>query len=1008
MNKRLTCILVAVLLGAAGCSEKADVVYTCGNGILEDDEICDGMQFSENLNLVCSNGATANKSALRCNAKCQLDMSAACNAVCGNGMIEGDEQCDGLAMPTVNAACTNPDLTKLVCQNCRIVDNGICGTPAKTKPAWYAETCGNGQLDGGEICDGDIIASTAKICPTNMIPKGNPVFKCLDSCRGVDISGACVFGNGAVCGNGVLEGDEACDGTEFNQNALNAIQCGTGEKLVVSNAVCHQCQIESACVPAVRDDVGMIISEAVPHIFETAQTAGFDGIALEFTNMSKESADTSTCSLALISEQKIEQKFALSGLNASSFDARESKVLCVLKSGDVFNGACDSVLDDNYLLEIADVILDDMLHSRDGNRYLLGIVCGNDEIVDLMNLNSFVAGVAFGGVDFVRFCDVDPVTKSENALMGEGWSIESSTVNAPDYGLGSHCSANGQIKYCQYTVSRNTLDNRGQAIDLALEINIPGVTDKTASTDVDKSLQLKFIAGEVRNGTKVKESAIHHVDAHPDMEWQNNSGVDRYVGKLRNWDLYEGFLAMDVGTYTLEASISLDNGNTYYYCGPKGLISDYGVYNPEQRNTLVVSYDDEGGVCGDGIISASEICDGKLAREEALECANPGEVVVDPSKITCSNCGIMSTVNACSAVPATCGNGQLDTGEVCDGSNFPESAKTCPKSMVVKDKPDWHCDSSCLSADFNAACEYACGNGKLEEGEVCDSGNVPESAKVCPKDYVPLASPKWECNAKCSGIATETSCELACGNGKIDANEVCDGSQFDHVAAAAKCKDKSTYDESRATCMDNCKMDTAACVPEQQIVFDEFIVQRDSKGRALGVAISIVNYGAEAVEVGPCSISVLNAQGSYAVNGASAYSFLDLVGAEGSSYKLEPCQPIVVCSEPMGSQSEYQDIWGEHCDVVLGGYDSSNKVINNLFLNYPDIDTLQISCGGVFIDYFDFEGFRKALKEGNSHGKLKTSDQRPWPSRTSVDMSKRMDIDATYDIDAFASPVCTN
>lgn len=1002
MKKRLPLLLTAVLC-FAGCTEKAE--YTCGNGILEEDEICDGTLFSQNLNLVCSNGAQVNTSAVRCTDTCRLDMSSACSAVCGNGIVEGDEQCDGSNMPVIKAACENPDMTKISCQNCRIVDSGICGSSEfkKQNPSWYPENCGNGQLDSGEICDGSIISHAAGTCPQNMILKGNPVFKCLDSCRGVDVSEACIFGSGAVCGNGVLEGDELCDGTEFNLDALNAIQCGIGEKLNVEKAVCSNCQIESACVPTVRDDVGMIISEVVPHLYTSGQSMSFDGLAIELTNMSNDRIDTSACSIALISEGKIEKKYALSDLNASSFDARETKVLCSLKDGDVFNKACHGVIADDALLSIAD----DAFLTNLSVKLLLGLVCGNDEIVDLFNLNSFFKGVENYGVDYVRLCDAEPVTSTENAKLGDGWFIDSSTEDAPDYDLGNHCSVSGsQVNSCKYTVSRDTLDNRGQSIDLDLELNIPGITDKTSSTDVNKSLKIQFVAGEVKNGTKVSKSIIHQVGAHADMTWQNANGIDRYVGKLRNWDLYEGFLNMDVGTYTLDAAISFDNGNTYVYCGPKGIISDYGVYQAEKRNTLVVEYDDDGGTCGDGIISSSEVCDGTLAREEALECENEGEIVFDSSKIMCS-CSTMSTVPACSSIPPTCGSGTLDEKEVCDGSILPESAKVCPKGMTVKSDPDWRCASTCLSIDVDGACEYSCGNGKLDSGEVCDGSMVPEGAKVCPKDYVPLDSAEWVCNAKCDGVVTETSCELACGNGKLDSGEVCDGALIDHASAEAKCKGDTTYDSTRATCLDKCTSDTAACVPGRNIVFDEFIVQRDEKGKAKGVAISINNYGTEAVELGACSLSLLNENGTFAVEGAYYFSFLDIAGVEGNSYKLEPCKPLVVCSEPIASQSEYQDIWGEHCDSVLVGYDLNGRLIDNIFLNYPDIDTLQISCGGEYIDYFDFEGFLQALKGGNSHGKLKASDLRPWPGRTTADMSKRMDVDKTYDIESFASPVCT-
>lgn len=1001
MNKRSIFVLMTVLLFIGCDNDKTE--NTCGNGVLDDDEICDGAEINPNANIVCSNGNTPARSLIKCTSTCELDVLEACESSCGNNVIDANEQCDGNMMPMVTADCDNPDLTKLRCDKCRIVNDGVCPDPEvqPQTPSWYPENCGNGVLDDGELCDGTLIRPTSKVCPENTIPLGNPKFKCLDSCRLVDVSEACVPGKKTICGNGILEGDEQCDGSEFNQTALVNYECPANEKVDSSKAVCNtNCQIESACVPAVRDDVGVLITEVVPHLFYTQTTMSFDGLAVEITNMDKKVSDLSACSLALLSTRGVEKKFAFTDMSISSLKARETVVLCSLSDGDKFDGVCTAEIADNGIL-----------NNLSGMAYI-GVVCGsNDEIIDLFNLNSFITGVQNGGLDFVRKCDAERATTSATALLSVGWAdVDGSTVGAPAYGLGEHCSGLGsKVASCTYTVSRNTLTERSESIDLSLDVNIPGITDKTDKTDVTSGVQIQFVAGELRNNG-VKESIIHLIKPVADAEWTNAGGVDRYVGKLRNWDTYDGFLSSDAGTYVLDAKISFDKGETNIYCGPKGIVSDYETYTADERNTVVVSYDDDGGVCGDGVISSSEVCDGSLMLDEALECENAGETIFDKSKIACS-CSMLSTAKACAAVPQTCGDDHKDAGEICDGSDVPDDAKVCPNGMVELDNAEWSCTPTCLVADYEKACEVACGNGKLDASvnEVCDGEHIPDEVKICPKSYVVKDNPVWACSAKCDGIIQDNACELACGNGKVDGDEVCDGNVIDDVLAAATCKENSSYDSSRASCLDGCSLDTAACVYDMPFVFDEFAVKYDDNGKAKGVAISINLYGAEKLDIADegCNLSVLDANGKFAVEGAYYYSMAQLAGAaeDAAHFELDPCKPFVVCSEPVASESEYKDIWGDDCDALLGGYDYNGNVVNNLLLN-PAIDTLQVTCGGVKVDYFDMAGLRAAIAEGYNHGKLKASDMRPYAGRTTVELSSRMDLDKSLDMTTFAHPVC--
>ncbi len=75
-----------------------------------------------------------------------------------------------------------------------------CGTPV----------CGNNTTETGETCDGTDLAGQS--CTTQGFTGGT--LACNSTCSGFDTSG-CTTGGGAVCGNGVLETGEVCDGADL-------------------------------------------------------------------------------------------------------------------------------------------------------------------------------------------------------------------------------------------------------------------------------------------------------------------------------------------------------------------------------------------------------------------------------------------------------------------------------------------------------------------------------------------------------------------------------------------------------------------------------------------------------------------------------------------------------------------------------------------------------------------------------------------------------------------------
>lgn len=1005
--KRVYRICVVVLL-ATGCESRE--VSLCGNGVLDDTETCDGALFSSELHVVCKSGAVPALDRVKCTKTCALDVSEACEGFCGDGVIGAGEQCDGDALPTVTAACEQPDLTQLSCsESCTIVDGGVCGEALDG-------LCGNGKLDEGELCDGDLFRDGAQACPFNMSEVENPVYSCLGSCRLVDVSQACQ--SFSECGNGVIEEGEQCDGDLISETALAGISCNAKETRDATDPRCSSsCQITNVCFGSEPRQGSVLISEVVPHFGETADSIYFDGIAVEVANVGSVQVDVSVCSLALLNESGVQKKYAFSELGITSIKEHDNLVICSQSGEDKYEGICRATISEDGIIE------------NFSGMYYLGIVCGDeDTIYDLMNLNSFTAAVNRGAVDFIRHCAVEPATTSETAVFGDDWNITALTDDAPRYNLGSHCeSVNSKVEYCKYTISRDTLTARSQFVDLALEIKVPDITDVSNQTDVNSGMRVEFFPGVIKAST-VSSLNLHYDKGTADLEWTNEDGIDRYVGRLRNWDSDQGFWFSEAGDYTLDAWISFDNGQTYTYCGPEGIISKYELYIPSERNTIHVSYDDEGGVCGDGQLSSSEVCDGNEIYEETLICRESNKVITDYSKVSCYNCQWISTDAGCTERLATCGNGTIDadSGEVCEEGNIPESIKTCPEGYELIEEPEWEC-AGCLGVNTLKACRLICGNGVVDEGEACDTTQIPTSAQICPAKQAVMAEPTWHCNSACE-VATASACEKACGNGKLDYNvlssddsderynEVCDGSYINEEEAKKKCGSSEKYRKfkaSRAVCSDDCSVNKTACVSTVPLVFDEYLLDVEN-GEIKGLAVSLNNYSDEAVDLNnPYRVTDTN------VSTTACRLFLTETGEDGVTYKyqlsdhvkdddnddstalVKPCDPFVFCA---GETSGFGDV----CDVVLTQVTGSELTNDLLLPSSSKIFEMEVICG-IPVDYFDYDGMRTALqKNGTIHGKLKAADRDSWIDRDTIDVTQRMDLDSTGGIDSFAKPTCSS
>jgi hypothetical protein len=167
--------------------------------------------------------------------------------------------------------------------------------------------------------------------------------------------------------------------------------------------------------------------------------------------------------------------------------------------------------------------------------------------------------------------------------------------------------------------------------------------------------------------------------------------------------------------------------------------------------------------------------------------------------------------------PEACGNGQIDPGETCDpAGDCPKACPeiTCTRQILVgsPNQCNVRCQeekiTACASGDKccprgaspacntinDAECAAVCGNGTVEAGETCEpkadcqqkadgckddretlrtlSGDVESCTVTCTERKRPCQAGDRECPTTCSA-STDPDCP-GCGNGRIEAGEVCD------------------------------------------------------------------------------------------------------------------------------------------------------------------------------------------------------------------------------------------
>jgi len=235
------------------------VSVVCGDGTINGDEQCDGDDLGGEDCI--SQGFVAGT--LACKKDCTFDTASCAPNDCGNNVVEDPEQCDGMDLAGESCQSQGFTLGALACGGGCTFATGGCSNPS----------CGNDVVEQGEACDGSDLGGESCVSQGN--PGGGNLV-CLGNCSGYDDAACACFDEdlGTNAGPAITSGDTSgddndlapsCGGADGPDRVLEFTSTGAGtytfdtfgSAFDTKIALFSDCASELAC----NDDSGGLQSQ---------------------------------------------------------------------------------------------------------------------------------------------------------------------------------------------------------------------------------------------------------------------------------------------------------------------------------------------------------------------------------------------------------------------------------------------------------------------------------------------------------------------------------------------------------------------------------------------------------------------------------------------------------------------------------------------------------------------------------------------------------------------------
>ncbi len=711
------------------CPSSGICPVLCGNGVVDAGEDCDDGNLidTDQCTLTCRERNCTPGQLCPDGQACPA--SGICPDLCGNGTVDAGEQCDD-GNPTANDTCLQncrfrPCTPGQICPDGQVCPlNGIC----------LPLLCGNGVVNVGEACD-DGNEIDVDQCSNECEARCTPGLLCPDG-QLCPANGICPP---TLCGNNLVDLGEQCDDGPNNRSWLP-------DKM--KEMFCKPQCVRPACADGLDNDGDGLSDEDDPGCYLYL-------LSLENPGLTAQVITTLPPMEMLVG--KDDEGCPAGTIDRVTFCARtcEQGEICADGQTCLVNGTCPIQLCGNGVIDA-------------GEACDSGLPSGND-LCDATCHVSQAAGTCGDGVmsgALGEQCDDGNQIDSDacnNACRVRCDSDDDCTSGICNEATGV-CSApycgdsqvNTYLEQCDDGDLVDTDECRNNCkLACSAHSDCPsGECDFTSMTCVAPCGNGRLDPGEQCDDDNLSnnDACSNRCEIRCANDAQCSSGV---------CDESNGVCIDLCGNGVVDAGESCDDRNNSdtdtctNACRIRCLI---GTLCPDGRSCPVHGVC-PAGLCGDGRIDAEEQCD------------DGNTIAGDACSPTC--------MLRCDAAHA-CPDGLLCEGGAC---NRCTSSLQCPNGFCV----DGHCRGALP----------LCGNGTIESGEVCDDGNGEDNDGCtvgCAFGLGHACAAGAECDSKlcdggscqpCGGASqcgsglrcSEGRCLLegnACGNGVVEPGEACD------------------------------------------------------------------------------------------------------------------------------------------------------------------------------------------------------------------------------------------